>query len=113
MATLTVQQIDEDGLEASYDAASAGGDDFQNSPAGRIFLHVKNGDASSHTVTVAANESTIQIDGLGTVTKDDASVAIPAGEERFLGPFAYGAFGSSPAITYDAVTDVTIAAIKI
>lgn len=112
MATLTVQTIDEDGLDATYSAASAGGDDFPNTPAGRIFLHAKNGDASSHTVTVAALDSSISIDGLGALTKSDASVAIPAGEERFLGPFPYGAFGSSPAITYDAVTSVTIAAIK-
>lgn len=113
MATLTVQAIDEDGLNATYSAAASGGDDFANSPSGRIFLHVKNGDASSHTVTVAAQDNTLTIPGIGSVTKADASVAIPAGEERFLGPFPYGAFGSAPAITYDAVTSVTIAAIKV
>lgn len=113
MATLTVQTVDEDGLDATYSAASAGGDDFANAPSGRVVLHIKNGAASSHTATVAAQDNSLTIPGIGSVTKADASVAVPAGEERFLGPFPYGAYGSNPAITYDDVTSVTIAAIKV
>lgn len=112
MATLSVESIAESGLDATYNVAAAGGDTFSNDSSARIFLHVKNGDASPHTVTVASIVSSREIQGLGTVTKADASAAIPAGEDRFIGPFPFTAFGASPDITYDDVTSVTIAALK-
>lgn len=113
MATLTVQDIVETGLNATYDAANAGGDTFQNSSNGRIFLHVKNDDASSHTVTVAATASTYNLPGIGLVDKNDISVSVPASGERFIGPFALSAFGANPDITYDDVTSVSIAVVKL
>lgn len=113
MATLTVQDVTESGLEATYSAAEAGGDTFNNSQGGRTFIHVKNGDASSHTVTVTPDQSSKEVAGFGTLTKPEISVAIPAGEERFIGPFPHLAFSSAPDVQYDAVTSVTIAAIKV
>lgn len=113
MATLTAQTLAESGLDATYAAASAGGDDVINPTDKRLFLHVKNGDASSHTVTVAALDNSVDVVGYGPVTKPDVSVAIPAGEDRFIGPFPHAAFGSSLPITYDAVTSVTIAALHL
>ena len=113
MATLSTENITEAGLNATYNAASAGGDDVANRPDERLFLHVKNGDASSHTVTVAALSNSLDLPQYGSVTKADVSVAIPAGEDRFIGPFPPAAFGSSLTITYDAVTSVTIAAIRL
>lgn len=113
MATLTVQNIAEDGLVATYDAAEAGGDTFPNASGERTFLHVKNGDASSHTVTVAALQNSYDIAGYGDLTKPDASVTVSASGEAFIGPFPTGTFGSNPDITYDDVTSVTIAAIRV
>lgn len=108
---LSTQKIDEDGLAATYDAAAAGGDSFVND--GRTFLHVKNGDASPHTATVAAVQGTTRKPGFGELTKGNASVQVAAGGEAFLGPFPTIAFGSQPDITYDAVTSVTVAVLRI
>ena len=41
MATLSAQAVVEAGLEASYSAAAAGGDEWANT--GSEFIHVKNG----------------------------------------------------------------------
>lgn len=115
MATLTVQSIVEAGLDATYSAAAALGDTFANNNvrAGRVFLHVKNGDASSKTVTVTPEVASTTVPGFGTVSKATVSVAIPNGEDRFIGPFPLTAFGASPAITYSAVTSVTLAVIEV
>lgn len=113
MATLSVQDITESGLDATYNAAGAGGDDFQNDSSNRIFLHVKNDDASSHTVTVTAEESTLVVPGYGEVSKSDVAVSVPASEDRFIGPFPRFAFGNQPAITYDDVTSVSVAVLKV
>lgn len=113
MATLTVQSVTESGLDGSYSAAAGAGDTFVNDTTGRTFLHVKNGDASSHTVTVTPVITSRSIEGFGTLTKSGVSVAIPAGEDRFIGPFPYTAYGADPDITYSAVTSVTVAAIKV
>lgn len=108
MATLTVQAVDLDGLKPSYGVCASGGDEFVNS--GKDFIHVKNGDASPHTVTVDSQQACNQ--GFD----HDAAVAIPAGEERMIGPFSKDRFNDSEEkvqISYDAVTSMTIAAIRV
>lgn len=49
----------------------------------------------------------------GEYTGRVLSVAIPASEDRFIGPFPLTAFGAAPAITYSAVTSVTVAVIEV
>jgi hypothetical protein len=108
MATLTVQNIVRAGLEPSYDAAAAGGDEFANT--GDEFIHVKNGDGSSHTVTI---ETPATVDGLAVADRD---VAIPAGEERMIGPFPGSTYNDGDGmvqLTYDGVTSVTLAVLKV
>jgi len=112
MADLTVQDITESGLDATYDSAASGGDTFANNSE-RIFAHVKNGDSAEHTVTVSAVVSETTRPGFGTLKKSDISVAVPAGEDRFIGPFPRDAFSANPDIQYDAVTSVTIAILKV
>ena len=108
MATLTAQEIDRDGLNPSFAACDAAGDEFAN--LGVEFIHVKNGDVSAHTVTI---ETSRTVDGLAVADRD---VAIPAGEERLIGPFpkqTYDDADGKVQLTYDAVTSVTIAVIKV
>lgn len=110
MATLTVQQMIDDGLEPTYAAADVAGDEFTWSS--KAFLHVKNGDANPHTVTVASQYTNLG-PGLQTL---DLAVAIPANEERMIGPLAESAFKDSTGlvqVTYDAVTSATVAAITL
>lgn len=104
---LTVQTVTRAGLKPSYDSAAAGGDSFPRR-SGDTVLHVKNGDASQHTVTIVSQASP----GPGEASANE-DVAIPAGEERFIGPFpeAFEDADGLVQITYDAVTSVTVAAI--
>ncbi len=115
MADLTIQDVVEGGLAASYVAASAGGDAVLNL-AGDVFLHVKNGDVSSHTVTITAQDTSEVVPGFGAMSKANVQVSVPAGGDRFIGPFPRAAFNDSLGkvqITYDAVTNVTIAALRL
>lgn len=103
MAELSIQRVSLTGLNPTYAAAAAGGDTFAND--GSIMLHVKNGSAGSVTVTVDA--ITLCNHGFD----HDAAPAIPAGEERMIGPFTTKRFGSVPAVSYSAAASVTVAAI--
>ena len=111
MALLATQKIDEDGLVASYAAATGGGDSFVND--GRIVLHAKNGSGGALTVTVAAENATTEKPGYGTLTKANSAVAVGATAEAFLGPFPTIAFGVATEITYSGVTSLTIAVLRI
>lgn len=109
MATLLAQAVNIGGLNATYDPASAGGDKVD--PSERVILHVKNGGASSVTVTLAANPTP---SGL-TVT--DPTVSIPAGGDKFIGPLNRTDYAAAAdgllAITYSDTTSVDIAALRI
>lgn len=108
MATLSVQEIVLTGLEPSYDAGAAGGDEFVN--GGNTFIHVKNGHTSAQTVTVDSQAKCSQ--GFD----HDAAVSVPASGERMIGPFAKDRFNDADGkvqISYSGVTSLTIAVIRI
>ena len=108
MATLTVQDIVLTGLNPSYVVSAVGGDEFAND--GKTFIHVKNGHTSAWVVTV---------DSVAPCSQGydhNAVVSIPASGERIIGPFDKHRFDDSAGkvqITYDGVTVLTIAAIRL
>lgn len=106
MADLVAQQMALSGLQPTYTAAAAGGD---TAPIGNgIVLHVKNGDASSHTVTVATPGT------VGGLAVADATQTIPAGSEAFIPMRSeYRQANGRSAITYDGVTSVTVAVVQL
>lgn len=107
MAELSHQQVQITGTEVTYASAAAGGDTVK--PGDRVFLHVKNGDASDHTVTIGVPGT------LYGQAKADVGVTVTAGEERMIGPLPAKLQNSSGLvdISYDAVTSVTVAAVRI
>ncbi|HEV8360900.1 MAG TPA: hypothetical protein VGR28_10640 [Candidatus Thermoplasmatota archaeon] len=106
MAALTVQIIAQAGLGPTYAACAAGGDTFAND--GRTFLHVKNTNAATRQVTVDADKLCSQ------GSDHNAVVTVPATTgDRMIGPFPLDQFPSVCAITYDAVTNLTIAAVQL
>jgi hypothetical protein len=109
MPTLSVQIAVLTGLNPSYGAADAGGDEFANS--GREVIHVKNGHTSEQTVTVDSKAVCSQ------GYDHNAVVAIPAGEERIIGPFPKVRFDDPStgkvAISYSGVISLTIAVIRV
>lgn len=108
MAVLDTQQAAATGLEAAYDAASVGGDSMPCD--GRTVLHVVNDDVGAHVVTIASEA--VARPGLAAA---NIVVNVPAGESRFIlpDPTGFADENGRAAITYDDVTDVTVAAIRI
>ena len=116
MAALTVQTVAEAGITPSYASAAAGGDTAKNEN-GDVFLHVKNTNGATRTVTVTAQTTAASPPGMGAMTKANVSVVVPATTgDKMIGPFAPLAFNDSSnnlVITYTAVTGLTIAAVKL
>lgn len=111
MATLSVQAIQLSGTAVSYSAAAGGGDEFPNDGATK--LHVKNGSGSSITVTIDS-PNTCNF-GLSANAAHDLTVTVPAGTDKFIGPFTADRFNDANGhvtFTYSAVTSVTVAAVK-
>jgi len=111
MATLLVKDVIKTGLNPNspvYVSCAEGGDEAANNDY--TFLHVVNGHSGALEVTVNSVKACDQ--GFD----HDVVVSVPAGEERMIGPFDRGRFNDSAGkiqITYDAVTALTIAAIKV
>lgn len=105
---LTVQNIVSSGLKPTYSAANADGHSMPNDGK-KDFVVVKNGGGGSINVTVP---TTITVDGL-TVT--DRIVAVPAGEERWIGglpPNYYNNPDGTINVDFSGVSSVTVAYIR-
>lgn len=107
MALLSAQKPALTGTALTYDAASVGGDNFNNT--GKEWIIVKNGDSSSHDVMVASQALCDQ--GF----THNLTISVGAGAEESVGPFLVTRFndnGGLVQITYSAVTSVTIALVS-
>jgi hypothetical protein len=93
-------------IEGEAAAAAAGGDTAPVGPG--LFLFLANGDASPHTATIATPGTA---DGHAIA---DATLVVAAGEYGII-PLTNIFRGSTgrAAITYDAVTSVTVAIFKL
>lgn len=87
MAELSVGTISRSGLTPALVAVSSA-DTFKNPATERTLLYVKNDGGVSVTVTVPVQTQPSLLGDFGSGTLSDVSVAIPAGEERMIGPFA-------------------------
>lgn len=106
MTLLTPQQVAITGTAPTY-AAVTSSDTFNHDS--RAFLHVKNGSGSSINVTVVSP---------GTLRGQNYNppvVAVPAGTDRFIGPFDIGLQDPTTGVitvTYSSITSVTAALIR-
>lgn len=106
MSTLTVVDITLAGGTPSFVAAGSTGDVFANT-RGTAMLHIKNSDSSPHNVTFDCQKP------CSYGYDHDVVVAVPAGEERIVGPFATYRWNDADGkvhVSYDAVTGLTVAA---
>jgi len=108
MAQLSVNLIDDAGvaIDANTVSAEAGGDSFLNRSNGRTFLLVENTDASSHDVTLTAQQTEVQKDGFGTLDIGDVVVSVPAGESRLIA-VPPGSFNDSEGLVQASYSDQT------
>lgn len=108
MAALATQSPSPSGTAPTYAAASAGGDSVESGED--VFVHVKNSDIAAHTMTVESPTPCNQ------GSTHNLVVAVPAGGERIVGPLPTPRFAQASTgrvnLTYDAVTGMTVAAIR-
>lgn len=101
MATLTPSAVVRTGLADNPVAASAGGDTLTNT--GKEWIEVINASGGAITVTISGT-----IDGTLVALQ---AVSVPATTgRRKIGPFPPHLYGTAVAITYSAVTSLTIGA---
>ncbi len=110
MAALTLYEISRSGDSKAYAAGSSGGDTLSGND-GRVYLHIKNTNAATRAVTVAAaapcNRGTLH--NAGPLT-----IAATTGDQM-MGPFPVDWFSGTLTITYDVnpPTNLTIAALHL
>lgn len=117
MAELNVQEIDTDGLEVTFVAASATGDTFPNNTSQRTFLWVKRGSGGTDiNVIVQAQKTMVTVPGIGELIVPHLTIRLSANSEQLMGPFteAYINENGMIEISYAATpTNVTVAAIEL
>lgn len=108
MALLTKTPASVLGVVVPLVAATAGGDTIAVDGPG-VILIVKNGDASAKTVTVVRPGTTY-----GTNDPDIAKT-LAAGETGYLGPIPvdFADANGLVAVTYSAVTSVTVGVLRV
>jgi hypothetical protein len=111
---LTLQETVRTGLEVTYAAGDATNNHTFDNRSQAVVLHVLNGGGSSINVTV---QTPLTVDGKAVA---DDVVAVPAGEDRFIGPYRNDLYGQAEQGMTKAVlvdlsddTSVTLAAILI
>lgn len=103
MAAITLQQVPVDGLDLGTLAAATGGGDTVQvtapdtggwSAAPAVFI-ARNGDAAAKTITVNGNAKVVAAGAIG------------------VWPLVTGQYGANVAVTYSAVTSVTVGAFQL
>lgn len=118
MAVLTIQTINEDGINnVSFTAVASG--EILLQMMERLFIFQKR-KWGAITVTITAQVTSVDSETFGELTKSNATVSVPALEdsvsgEAFIGGFSMGAFNTDGqiSITYSASTNLTVAALRI
>lgn len=101
MATLNSQQIIEDGVVPTMTTLDAS-NTFVNT--GKEFILYKNTTASSKTMTITAQVTSIDSPIYGDITKSDAVKVVTAGQTILIGPFPPEAFNDTSGNVTFAVT---------
>ncbi len=107
MATLATQSITTAGVVASYVTPSGGGDRFQ--PAAGTFIHIKNGNASSCTITIT---TPFTMDGLALA---DRAITVAGTTEQFIAvpDTLYRSSDGLGDFVVAPITTVTVAVVRI
>jgi hypothetical protein len=104
----STEDINRVGLAATYNTGLATDDNYQISNDGRLFLHIKKTGAGACIATAVTNTT---VDGLAV---PDKTVSIPATTgDKFWGPFPTSIYGTTLNVTFDEVTGLTFAALRI
>ncbi len=116
MAAIPIQSIAAAGLGPTYQAATASDNASGVTPNERLFIHAKNTNVATATVTInPVAPTSAKVPGVGVVSVPPISVIIPATTgDRMIGPIpaAYiDATGNVTLLNTGTITNLTLAAI--
>ena len=118
MSAIALQTISAAGVTPSYQAATAS-DTVAGCDGGeRIYLHAKNSNAATATITIQpVNPTSAKVPGVGNVAVPAIAVVIPATTgDKLIGPIpaAYiDALGTITLANTGTITNLTVAAFKL
>jgi len=103
MAAIAIQSIAAAGITPTYQAASASDTVSGAAATERLFIHAKNSNAATATVTIVpVSPTSVKVPGVGAVSVPNIAVTIPATTgDKMIGPI--------PAAYIDATGNVTLA----
>lgn len=115
MALLTVQVIGKTALDVTYAAASTS-DTFEDDGSERTFLHIKNSNAATRDISIAA-PNTDNVPGVGPYTIPAITKTIAANTgDCMIGPFPSKYINPTTGlvtVTFTASAGVTVRPIKL
>lgn len=114
MAALSIQTVLDTGIVPSLTAASAS-DTVADDGTNRTFVEVANGGGSSINVTIPAQQTSVQVPGVGVLTVADQVVAVANGARKLIGPFSRAFINTAGNVTlnFSGTTSVTVGAFKL
>ena len=115
MADITITELANEALESSdvATAADASGDEIINSPDS--FLAFRNDEASPKEVTIAKQQDSVRVEGMGDIAISDIVLTIPASTELYLyncPTRGYNQTNGKLDVTYDGVTDFFVGSFR-
>ncbi|TDX61925.1 hypothetical protein EDE12_11226 [Methylosinus sp. sav-2] len=118
MSVLTIQNIVAAGITPSYQAATASDTIPGANGNERLFLHAKNTNASTATVTInPVSPTSAKIPGVGQVNVPTIQVTIPATTgDKMIGPIPPAYIDATGTVTISnggTITNLTLAAIAL
>ncbi len=118
MAAVTIQTIGVAGITPSYQAASASDVVAGATGEERIFIHAKNSNAATATVTIVpVAPTTAKVPGAGVLSLPSIAVTIPATTgDKMIGPIPAAYIDATGGITLantGTITNLTLAAFKL
>jgi hypothetical protein len=114
MAVVTVQTVTDAGIVPSLAQVNTG-DTVADDGTARTFLEVANGAGAPITVTVPAQQTTIVVPGVGSLTVSDITVSVTNATRKLIGPFsrAYINTAGNVTVNYSSTTTITGGAFKV
>jgi hypothetical protein len=107
---LNIQTVTRAGLEVAYQNGDLANGHSLDNASQKVIIHVKNASVGSINVTIPTPGT---VDGLAVA---DLIVAVPASEERFIGPFPRNVYGQAGSLVFVDLSDdttVTLAALQV
>jgi hypothetical protein len=116
MTALTIQNISAAGVTPSYQAATASDTVPGASGSERLFIHAKNTNAATATVTIQpVSPTSARIPGVGNITVPNIAVTIPATTgDKMIGPIPQAYIDATGTVTIantGTITNLTLAAL--